>query len=916
MSATSDIIFKLKTAIDSDRTDVVCAVISELQKNTSDPDLLKKVLGETKLEGGTLLHYATKLGKQDKVRALLSAGADPCVPSADGKLPLDGAPPTMRSVFNQELLQATAQSNLGRVCQLLAAGVEVNMVDSEDTHSTPLHWAASYGNRDMVQCLCSRGAHVNQYNNAGLTPLQEAVRRGDRSVVEELLAFGADPELTVSSGEQVGQTSHDLAGDREDLVQALKAPRHHTTDLAAGGDLANGLHPIPGSKANLVRFDSCPSGSAMLNGASDGTASPSLPSPSFKGVLREEKLNLLWPQPQSMVQGGGKPFLINHVLTVLILPSPGQPCPSQVAELWNVRRSRFEALGVTLSLDLLTSLSDRDVPHIICHVSSRLCPGYGTYKLTITPKQMKIVCGTLESLGYAISTLLQLMSLYKDGDHIHIPTLLIDDWPELPYRGVLLDFSQGRIPDMLLLEETLDTLSTLKVNQVHLYCRFRSKTPPQWQFCFSRRELLHLVDYCGQRQLTLLPVLEVGPKVQFEDLPHLYPPFSDFLACFSHAEFVSCGPRLSSFLLDTSCGEDQVDVSEAAKMVPLGRDQTLQLCGYPLHHLSTPALQQLPPNIVFNEYGVKADHDFSSFCTSLAEMGIHFCVCPGTAAWNSLAGCPEAALHNIYGAVKAGSSQGALGVVVCDWTGKGHLTHQPFSWPGFVMGAGLAWNTQCPWDDVVGHMSELLSQHVYQDPLWVVGEVVVELGRAETFAIRRARNKTGEYIHNLPEEHGSVLFRLLTYPDGVPLENLSTDTLQLVSRHVKMCQTALNKVTENSSAPCQQGVIRELQLTMDFMLLACKIGKALVLAGLKPGSQSSAGFSVVNFGVNNLTATARTDLANRLLELSNTYKEVWTQRYLEAVGLTDSMATLRSLLRLLLPDSQSDSLLHSPAKTP
>ena len=63
--------------------------------------------------------------------------------------------------------------------------------------------------------------------------------------------------------------------------------------------------------------------------------------------------------------------------------------------------------------------------------------------------------------------------------------------------------------------------------------------------------------------------------------------------------------------------------------------------------------------------------------------------------WLSLAGCPEAALGNIYGAVKAASSQGALGAVVCDWTGKGHLTHQPFAWPGFLMGAGLAWNTEC-----------------------------------------------------------------------------------------------------------------------------------------------------------------------------------------------------------------------------
>ena len=51
-----------------------------------------------------------QLGKQDKVRALLAAGADPCVPNAEGKLPLDGASDKMRAIFNEELLQATAQS--------------------------------------------------------------------------------------------------------------------------------------------------------------------------------------------------------------------------------------------------------------------------------------------------------------------------------------------------------------------------------------------------------------------------------------------------------------------------------------------------------------------------------------------------------------------------------------------------------------------------------------------------------------------------------------------------------------------------------------------------------------------------------------------------------------------------------------
>ena len=37
--------------------------------------------------------------------------------------------------------------------QLLAAGIDVNSWDSEGSKNTPLHWAACYGNKEVVGCL-------------------------------------------------------------------------------------------------------------------------------------------------------------------------------------------------------------------------------------------------------------------------------------------------------------------------------------------------------------------------------------------------------------------------------------------------------------------------------------------------------------------------------------------------------------------------------------------------------------------------------------------------------------------------------------------------------------------------------------------------------------------------------------------
>jgi ankyrin repeat protein len=40
-----------------------------------------------------------------------------------------------------------------RVIQLLDAGLNVNSWDSQGSKNTPLHWAACYGNKDIIACL-------------------------------------------------------------------------------------------------------------------------------------------------------------------------------------------------------------------------------------------------------------------------------------------------------------------------------------------------------------------------------------------------------------------------------------------------------------------------------------------------------------------------------------------------------------------------------------------------------------------------------------------------------------------------------------------------------------------------------------------------------------------------------------------
>lgn len=58
----------------------------------------------------------------------------------------------------------------------------------------------------------------------------------------------------------------------------------------------------------------------------------------------------------------------------------------------------------------------------------------------------------------------------------------------------------------------------------------------------------------------------------------------------------------------------------------------------------------------------------------------------------SLAGCPIAALQNIKRAMDQGFEHQAIGMLICDWSGKGHVTDPLFSLPPLVAMAGMAWN--------------------------------------------------------------------------------------------------------------------------------------------------------------------------------------------------------------------------------
>ncbi|KAK2152971.1 hypothetical protein LSH36_313g04004 [Paralvinella palmiformis] len=908
------------SAIEQGRTDVLrCAIttLENYQDGGDDSQLdmkLDEVLNALLTSDGTLLHMAAKSGQVDITRTLLAAGADPGVHNKDGQTPLDvAADDKIKQVFNEQLLQAVAVSDIGSVCQLIAAGVDVNMLDTGHSKNTPLHWAASYGSKDVIQCLVKRGAKVNVVNGSGATPLHDAIVRGNLEVIEELLLCGADIKLAGTEGKYKGITAYALSENREDILQLMdkcKEPILSNGYVKQTEQGANELNEIskPDSTPLKSPIQNGPLNQKVMNtainrmisGDNSSVTSPGLSlssSVTNVSVVTDSRLHLLWPQPAKLLQHQGDPFKPSSVLPIYINDALNKDLTSEIFDVWLQNEHHLQHLNLSFHIETYSGDLPQQQTQILCQINKQLFLQSESYRLTVNKHILRLDASDIAGLHYGITTLIQLLRLCQEDG---IPPLHIHDHPSVHCRGVLLDMSKGRVPLEISIRHLIQNLAFLKINQLQLYMRFQVPQDPEvkWQFSYTRSTLLQLERYAKSFGVSLVPVIDVLPGVVFEDLPEIYSSFDQYISCFVSTRILAIGPRLSSFLMDLSSAGDII-CDDTKRILPVPARCTVQLCAY-MFHDATAALVHFPLNTVLAEYGFQANYDFASHCQKYDENGVPFCLVPGTAAWNSFAGCPEAAVSNIYNAVQAAVTSGAVGVTVSHWSGIGHVTHYPMSLTGIITAAGLCWNSQISLDFIHANLPDLLNVHILEDDGNITGQVILELGRAETYILRCSRNQDGSDNSKLPAEKGTTLFQLLSHPDDVSLEHLTPEIFQKSMRHIRKCQSELEK----SKMHCPDGdiILLELKMTVDFMLTACKIGRALIHAGKNP---EPIGYKVINPGIANLIATKRTDLANRLLSQIEVYRNVWLHRSLPQ-GLNESLQTFSSLLSQLIPEGTSN----------
>ena len=141
-------------------------------------------LNNQDLNGTTALMFASKLGSEDIVDILITAGAN--VNIQRGKLGVTA------------LMLAASSGHRQVVQKLLAAGANVQAVNIDG--STALMAAALAGDSEIVADLIAAGAEVNAIDQADDTALNIAILQNNLLVVRQLIQAGADVERVGQDG--------------------------------------------------------------------------------------------------------------------------------------------------------------------------------------------------------------------------------------------------------------------------------------------------------------------------------------------------------------------------------------------------------------------------------------------------------------------------------------------------------------------------------------------------------------------------------------------------------------------------------------------------------------------------------------------------------------------------------------------
>ena len=343
-----------------------------------------------------------------------------------------------------------------------------------------------------------------------------------------------------------------------------------------------------------------------------------------------------------------------------------------------------------------------------------------------------------------------------------LPTGTIRDWPDLPVRGVMLDVSHDKVPELDTLRALIDRLAEWKINHVELYAEHTYAYPGHemvWERAdpYTAADVEALDRYCRERHVALVPnqnclghmnrwllhdpyrALAMDPDgytmMGMRRPPSTIEPtapgsldlvrglLGELLPHFSDHRYVHVGLD-EPWELPAERFDDYLAWVRTLRALPEVAGRELLIWGDVLA-AHPDRLGELPPGVTVCEWGYDAGHPWDARLGALAAAGIPRWVAPGTSSWLTILGRTTNMRNDIAEAADAAATHAATGMLTTDWGDNGHLQYPAVSDPGLAYAAAAGWCLNTNRDlDIAG----ALNTHCYDDPTGRLGAVVVELG--------------------------------------------------------------------------------------------------------------------------------------------------------------------------------------------
>ena len=430
------------------------------------------------------------------------------------------------------------------------------------------------------------------------------------------------------------------------------------------------------------------------------------------------------------------------------------------------------------------------------------------YVLEVAPRGVLVRGHDAAGVFYGAQTLVQLIRQSPQ----RLPGLRIEDWPDFPARGVMLDVSRDKVPTLATLYALVDQLAEWKINQLQLYTEhtFAYRAHPQvWAEAspMTGDDILALDAYCRARCVELVPNQNsFGHMDRWVKLPR-YRGLAEAPDGFEYPWGGRCDtgfslcpgdprgialikslydellPHFTSRLFNVGCdetfelglgrskevcerrGKERVYLDFLLRIHRLvkAHGRTMQFWGDIILHKPV-LIRELPKNIIALEWGYEANHPFDKDGRLFHRAGVPFYVCPGTSSWNTIAGRTENALGNLRSAAENGLKHGAVGYLNTDWGDSGHLQYLPVSYLGFAAGAAYSWDLAA---NAKLDLRAALDRHAFRDSAGVMGTLAYDLGNVYLAGKKKVGNS-------------AVLFHILVLmgPDLKSLDGVSRADLK------------------------------------------------------------------------------------------------------------------------------------------